>query len=58
MDDEEDNFVYFGTPLEDEQENSNRRVKEVKEPAATRSLPIWKQVGSALDPTPKDAAQL
>ena len=44
MEDEED-FCFYGTPIEDEQETARgARRKDVKDQATTRALPIWKQV--------------
>lgn len=47
MDEEEEDFHFYGTPIEDEKEGFQGQYrKEVKDPAATRNLPIWKQVKS------------
>jgi len=44
-DNEEDDFHFFGTPIENEVEiHTLQRRKEIKDPGATRALPIWKQV--------------
>lgn len=43
MEDDEEYF-FLGTPLQEEEESrANQRRKEVKDPAAVRQLPLWKQ---------------
>lgn len=40
-----EDYIVFGTPLEDEEESrGNQRHKHVTDPAATRALPLHKQV--------------
>jgi hypothetical protein len=42
---EGDGYHFYGTPIGDEEETRARQFrKEVKDPAATRGLPAWKQV--------------
>ncbi len=41
---EDEDYHYFGTPIEDEAEGkAGQYRKPVKDPAALRALPIWKQ---------------
>lgn len=43
--DDEDDYCFYGTPIEEEQETGRgQHRKEVKDQASTRALPIWKQV--------------
>lgn len=43
--DADDDFVVFGTRLNDEEESrGNQRHKHVTDPTATRALPLHKQV--------------
>lgn len=46
--DGDDDFVFYGTPLETEEESRGQYKKDVKDPSITRSLPIWKQVSHGL----------
>ncbi|KXZ41750.1 hypothetical protein GPECTOR_296g800 [Gonium pectorale] len=42
--DDGEDYHFFGTPLEDEQESrASQYRKPVKDPAQLRSLPVWKQ---------------
>ncbi|MQL77058.1 hypothetical protein Taro_009457 [Colocasia esculenta] len=43
MDDGEEDYVFFGTPIEREEETSRRKRKAVAEAGQLRSLPAWKQ---------------
>ena len=44
MDSEEEDFVFYGTPIEREEELANRKKKAVAEASAQlRTLPSWKQ---------------
>jgi hypothetical protein len=46
MDIDDEDFVFYGTAIEEEQETrAGQRRKDVKDPAAAKALPIWKQVG-------------
>lgn len=41
----DDEFTFYGTPIEEEEESkAGQHRKDVKDQAATRALPIWKQV--------------
>ncbi|KAJ4808095.1 G patch domain-containing protein 1 [Rhynchospora pubera] len=40
---DEEDYVYFGTPIEREEEISSRKRKAIAEPGTLRSLPPWKQ---------------
>lgn len=43
--DDEDDYIFYGTPLEEEEESrAGQRRKEVKDPALTKQLPLHKQV--------------
>ncbi len=43
--DDEDEYVFFGTPLQEEEESrAGQRRKDVKDPALTKQLPLHKQV--------------
>lgn len=39
----EDDFHYFGTPLEEEEESRGGYRKPVQDAASTKALPVWKQ---------------
>lgn len=44
MDSDEDDFVFYGTPIEREEEVSSRKKKAVAEASGQlRTLPAWKQ---------------
>lgn len=44
MDSDKEDCVFFGTPIEREEEITNRRKKAVAEASGNlRSLPAWKQ---------------
>ena len=44
MENDEDYFFY-GRPLEEEVESkAGQHAKDLKDPAATKSLPVWQQV--------------
>ena len=44
MDSDEEDYVFFGTPIEREKEITNRRKKAAAEASGNlRSLPPWKQ---------------
>ena len=44
-DSDNDNYVYYGTALEDEVESrAGQHSKTVQDPSLTKSLPVWKQV--------------
>lgn len=50
MDLDEDDFVFFGTPIEREEEITSRKKKAVAEASGQlRTLPVWKQ--EVLTPT-------
>ncbi len=43
--DDEDDYIFFGTPLQEEEESrAGQRRKDVKDPALTKQLPLHKQV--------------
>ena len=43
--DDEDEYIFFGTPLQEEEESrAGQRRKDVKDPALTKQLPLHKQV--------------
>ena len=43
--DDEDDYVFYGTPIDDDEETrAGQRRKEIKDPALTRQLPLHKQV--------------
>ena len=43
--DEDESFVIYGTPLQQEEESrAGQRRKEIKDPALTRQLPLHQQV--------------
>jgi hypothetical protein len=42
---EEEDYVYYGTALQNEEESkAGQYKKDVKDASATRGLPVWKQV--------------
>ena len=44
-DDEDESFVIYGTPLQEEEESrAGQRRKDVKDPALTKQLPLHQQV--------------
>ncbi|WOL04916.1 G patch domain-containing protein [Canna indica] len=43
MDEDEEDFVFFGTPIEREEDTSARKRKAVADAGQLRSLPLWKQ---------------
>jgi hypothetical protein len=44
-DNDEEDYVFYGTPIEDEEETrAGQRRKEIKDPALTKQLPLHKQV--------------
>ena len=44
-DDEDESFVTYGTPLQEEEESrAGQRRKDVKDPALTKQLPLHQQV--------------
>lgn len=43
VDVDEEDYVYFGTPIEREEETSSRKRKAVAEAGTVRALPSWKQ---------------
>ncbi|CAA6665493.1 unnamed protein product [Spirodela intermedia] len=43
MDEGEEDFVFYGTPIEREEETSRRKRKAVADAGQMRSLPVWKQ---------------
>lgn len=44
MDTDEEDFVFYGTPIEREEELTSRKKKSVAEASALlRTLPAWKQ---------------
>ena len=44
-DDEDESFVVYGTPLQEEEESrAGQRRKDVKDPALTKQLPLHQQV--------------
>ena len=44
-DSDTENYVYYGTALEDEVESrAGQYSKAVQDPSLTKSLPVWKQV--------------
>lgn len=43
MDEGEEDFVFYGTPIEREEETSRRKRKAVADAGQMRSLPAWKQ---------------
>lgn len=48
-DDEGEDYHFFGTPIEDEEETrAGQHRKAVTDPAATRALPLHKQVRTGL----------
>jgi G patch domain-containing protein 1 len=43
--DDEDDYIFFGTPIQEEEESrAGQRRKDVKDPALTKQLPLHKQV--------------
>ena len=45
-DDEDESFVFYGTPLQEEEESrAGQRRKDVRDPALTKQLPLHQQVG-------------
>ena len=47
--DEDESFVIYGTPLQQEEESrAGQRRKEIKDPALTRQLPLHQQVNCLL----------
>ncbi len=47
--DEDESFVIYGTPLQQEEESrAGQRRKEIKDPALTRQLPLHQQVDCLL----------
>lgn len=43
MGEDEEDFVYYGTPIEREEDTSSRKRKSISDAGQLRSLPIWKQ---------------
>lgn len=43
MDEDEDDYVFYGTPIEREEETSARKRKAVADAGQLRALPLWKQ---------------
>ncbi|KAG1342768.1 Phospholipid-transporting ATPase 10 [Cocos nucifera] len=43
MDEDEDDYVFYGTPIEREEETSARKRKAVADAGQLRTLPLWKQ---------------
>ncbi|XP_049935873.1 G patch domain-containing protein TGH isoform X2 [Nymphaea colorata] len=43
VDDTDEDFVFYGTPIEREEELSNRKRKKSADSGSMRSLPTWKQ---------------
>jgi hypothetical protein len=44
-DSDNDNYIYYGTALEEEVESrAGQHSKAVQDPSLTKSLPVWKQV--------------
>lgn len=42
---EQETYVFFGTPLQDEVESrAGQHHKVIQDPGLTKSLPVWKQV--------------
>ena len=45
--DDEDEYVVYGRPLQDEMESAKGQYsKEIQDKAVTKALPVWQQVGS------------
>ena len=45
MESEDEDFVFYGTATEEEEETrAGQHRKDVKDPAAAKALPLWKQV--------------
>ena len=43
--DDNENYVYFGTALQEEVESrAGQHSKTLQDPSLTKSLPVWKQV--------------
>ncbi len=43
--DDEDDYIFLGTPLQEEEESrAGQRLKPVNDPALTKQLPLHKQV--------------
>ena len=38
-----EDYIFVGTPLEDEEAPSRRYRKDAQDPSSTRSLPLWQQ---------------
>lgn len=43
MDEDEEDYVFYGTPIEREEETSARKRKAVADAGQLRTLPSWKQ---------------
>ncbi|CAL9111964.1 unnamed protein product [Musa acuminata var. zebrina] len=43
MDEDEEDYVFYGTPIEREEDTSARKRKAVADAGQLRSLPLWKQ---------------
>lgn len=43
IDEDEEDFVFYGTPIEREEDTSARKRKAVADAGQLRSLPQWKQ---------------
>lgn len=44
-DSDDENYVYFGTALQEEVESrAGQHSKTLQDPSLTKSLPVWKQV--------------
>lgn len=43
IDEDEEDFIFYGTPIEREEDTSARKRKAIADAGQLRSLPMWKQ---------------
>ena len=52
MAEDEEDYIFYGTPIEREEDTSARKRKAIADAGQLRSLPAWKQEVSPHQPIP------